>query len=100
MSRFLRVLIVSIIGIGGMIAAATPARAAVSGGISHVAVDATSVTISGTVNTPDIAVDLFALDPSQEPADYSGGTPIASIAADSSGTFSATVPRQTNSGDR
>lgn len=99
-SRSLRILLACAVGIIAVLTVVAPARAAVSGGITSVTVTDSTVVISGTVDEPGLGINLYALDPAQESADYAQETPIAQVTARDGGEFSATVPRQDGTIDR
>ncbi|HVX42651.1 MAG TPA: hypothetical protein VHC49_02135, partial [Mycobacteriales bacterium] len=92
-------MIVAAVGCAGVVAVATPGRAASGGGITTVAVTGSAISVSGTGADPG-SVDIYALDPAQEPADYEQGVQVAEVNAQSGGDFSADFPRRDGSVDR
>lgn len=72
-----------------------------SDALEQVAVDAEGITVSGTVAAPcPSTVRLYALDPTADPGDLAGATPVATVVPAADGAFEAGFDRFDGDRDR
>ncbi len=97
-SRIIAVLtLVGALIVSGHATAETPKAA--GRGIDSVAVNASQITVQGRAAGSD-TIRLYALDPSQDPADYSAVPVAATVTASPGGAFRASIPRRSDGVDR
>lgn len=82
-----------------------PVSAPAAAGIASVAADASSITVTGSLPTTDdpasTAVDIYELDPTQDPSAYLHTSPVATAVAPlATSAFRVTVPRFAGARDR
>jgi hypothetical protein len=98
---------------GGPTVSAAPAAGAASqartqsrdaaAGIASVAADTWTITVSGSLPSTDAAataLEIYELDPTQDPSAYNGAVPVARVAAPATTPFRVSFPRFSGTRDR